>query len=111
MPRHLKGQDEFPPVSRQLPLEPKKSACLSRLPVREWGMRRLRPVMFLLGFLLLVFLTGLGRYAYSRGFTRKWREYVTREFRKRGFEISLQRLTLDPFHGLVAKDVLVYDAS
>jgi hypothetical protein len=65
----------------------------------------------LLAFLLLVFLAGLGRYVYIKGFTSKWREYVTREFRKRGFEISLQRLTLDPFRGLVAKDVLVYDAS
>jgi hypothetical protein len=73
-------------------------------------MRRLRPVMFFLGFLLLVFLICVGRYAYIKGFTSKWREYVTREFRKRGFEISLQRLTLDPFRGLVAKNVLVYDA-
>ena len=74
-------------------------------------MRRLRPVLFILGFLLLIFSAGAGRYVYIRGFTSKWREYVTREFRKRGFEISLQRLTLDPFRGLVAKNVLVYDAS
>jgi len=74
-------------------------------------MRRLRPVLFMLAIVLLVFFAGLGRYVYIKGFTSKWREYVTREFRMRGFEISLQRLTLDPFRGLVAKEVLVYDAS
>jgi hypothetical protein len=74
-------------------------------------MRLLRPVLFVLAFLMLIFVVGLGRYVYIKGFTSKWREYVRREFRKRGFEISLQRLTLDPFRGLVAKEVLVYDAS
>jgi len=74
-------------------------------------MRRLRPVLFVLAVLLLVFLAGLGRYVYIKGFTSKWRGYVTREFRKRGFEISLQRLTLDPLRGLVAREVQVYDAS
>jgi hypothetical protein len=74
-------------------------------------MRRLRPVLFVLAFLLLIFLAGLGRYVYIKGFTSKWRQYVTREFRMRGFEISLQRLTLDPFRGLVAKEVQIYDAS
>jgi len=74
-------------------------------------MRRLRPVLFIFAFLLLAVCAGLGRYVYIKGFTSKWREYVTREFRKRGFEISLQRLTLDPFRGLVAKEVQVYDAS
>ena len=73
-------------------------------------MRRLRPYLLTLGFLLLVYLIGLARYAYIRGFTSKWRGYVTEEFRKRGFEISLRRLTLDPGRGLVAKEVVVYDA-
>jgi hypothetical protein len=88
----------------------KKALVTPGFPPVSLSMRRLRPVLFVLAFLLLVFLTGLGRYVYIRGFTSKWREYVTREFRKRGFEISLQRLTLDPFRGLVAKEVQVYDA-
>jgi len=74
-------------------------------------MRRLRLVFILLAVLVLALLAVLGRYVYSKGFTSKWRGYVTKEFRQRGFEISLQRLTLDPFRGLVAKNVLVYEAS
>ncbi len=71
------------------------------------GMRRV-----LLTFLAL-FLVGLLAalwYAADRGFTKKWRGYVSGEFRKRGVEVTLQQLTLDPLRGLVAKDVRVYDA-
>lgn len=49
-------------------------------------------------------------YGYDRGFTRKWRGYVSDEFRKRGVELTLRRLTLDPFRGLVAREVKVFDA-
>src|SRR5258708_23241170 len=73
-------------------------------------MRRTRLVLIILGPFLFALLVGAGRYDASRGFTSKWRGYVTGEFRKRGFEVSLRRLTLDPFRGLVAKEVLVYDA-
>jgi len=50
-------------------------------------------------------------YASNRGFTRKWRRHVTDEFHKRGVEVTLRRLTLDPLRGIVAKEVRVYDAS
>jgi len=46
-------------------------------------------------------------YVYRKGFTRKWRQFVTAEFQKRGIEISFSRLTLDPVHGLVARDVII----
>lgn len=55
-------------------------------------------------------LLGAGWYAYDRGFTRKWRNYVAGEFRQRGIELWLSRLTLDPFRGIIAKNVQVYDA-
>ena len=46
-------------------------------------------------------------YVYRKGFTRKWRQFVAAEFEKRGVEISFSRLTLDPVHGLVARDVII----
>lgn len=48
-------------------------------------------------------------YAYDKGFTRKWRAAVTSELRKRGFEVSLRRMTLEPWRGIVAKEVILYD--
>jgi hypothetical protein len=48
-------------------------------------------------------------YASEKGFTRKWRGYVSEEFRKRGVEVTLRQLTLDPLRGLVAKEVRVFD--
>ena len=52
-----------------------------------------------------------GWYVYHKGFTRKWRQFVTAEFHKRGVEISFTRLTLDPVHGLVARDVVIVDSA
>ncbi len=63
--------------------------------------------------LLLLLLAGISMaawYAYDKGFTKKWRAYVSEEFRKAGVEVSLRRLTLDPFRGLVAREVKVFDA-
>ena len=69
-------------------------------------MRRvLRPILALLFFLILFG----GWYAYEKGFTGKWRGLVTREFRKRGVEVSLKRLTLHPLRGFVAKGVQIYE--
>ena len=66
----------------------------------------------LLAFFALLLAVGFGAawYVFNKGFTRKWREQVSAEFRKRGVEVSLRRLTLDPFRGLVAKELKVYDA-
>ncbi len=69
-------------------------------------MRRVLPTLFAL---LLAALLGAGWYAYDKGFTSKWRGLVTAEFRKRGFEVALRRLTLDPLRGLVAKEVRVFE--
>jgi hypothetical protein len=48
-------------------------------------------------------------YLANRGFGRHWRTTVADELRKRGVEASVRRLTLDPFRGLVAQDLRIYD--
>ena len=68
-----------------------------------------RVLLTLFALFLAVALGGLW-YASHRGFTSKWRRRVSEEFKKRGVEVTLHRLTLDPMRGLVAKDVRVYDA-
>ncbi|MEA3210737.1 MAG: hypothetical protein QOE70_3794 [Chthoniobacter sp.] len=70
----------------------------------------MRRVLLAFFALLLIAVLGVGWYVYHKGFTRKWRHQVTEEFRKRGVEVSLRRLTLDPFRGLVARDLVVFDA-
>jgi hypothetical protein len=68
-----------------------------------------RPVLIFLA-LLFAGLVAAAWYASDKGFTKKWRQFVTSEFRKRGLEISMRRLNLVPFRGIVAKEVRLYDA-
>jgi hypothetical protein len=68
-----------------------------------------RVLLTLFALFLAVALAGLW-YASERGFTSKWRRLVSEEFQKRGVEVTLRRLTLDPVRGFVAKDVRVFDA-
>lgn len=70
----------------------------------------MRRVLLALFSLFLAVVLGAGWYVYKQGFTRKWREQVTAEFRQRGVEVSLRRLTLDPFRGLVGSELKIYDA-
>jgi AsmA-like C-terminal region len=63
-------------------------------------------------FLIVIALGGLaagGWYLAKRGFGRSWRGLVVEELHKRGVEASVRRLTLDPFRGLVAQDVRIFD--
>ncbi len=69
----------------------------------------MRRVLLLLLALLAAAVLGAGWYTYHKGFTRKWRTLVTDEFRKRGVELALRRLTLDPRRGLVAKEVRIFE--
>jgi hypothetical protein len=57
----------------------------------------------------LVAIFGGGYYLARRGFGREWRSRVVEELHKRGVEAQIGRLTLDPFRGLVAKHVRVFD--
>src|SRR5437879_2698281 len=54
-------------------------------------------------------LLGGGWYLSKKGFGRQWRDRVVEELHKRGVEASVGRLTLEPFRGLVAKDVRIFD--
>ena len=54
-------------------------------------------------------LIGGGWYLARKGFGREWRSRVVEELHKRGVEASIRRLTLDPFRGLVAQDVRIFD--
>ena len=49
-----------------------------------------------------------GWYVYNRGFSRKWREQLAAELRRRGLDFTATRLTLNPFEGLVAEDAHLY---
>src|SRR5213596_2455059 len=57
---------------------------------------------------IAVSLSG-GWYLAKRGFGRQWRYRVVEELHKRGVEAYIGRLTLDPFRGLVAKNVRIFD--
>ena len=59
--------------------------------------------------LVLGGLVAGGWYVAKKGFSRNWRNKVVEELHKRGVEVSVRRLTLDPFRGLIARDVRIYD--
>ena len=71
--------------------------------------RMLRTLLRLALVLLFGTLIGGGWYLAKKGFSRKWRNKVVEELHKRGVEASVRRLTLDPFRGLIARDVRIYD--
>jgi hypothetical protein len=58
---------------------------------------------------VIVAIFGGGYYLARRGFGREWRSRVVEELHKRGVEAQIGRLTLDPFRGLVAKNVRIFD--
>jgi hypothetical protein len=67
------------------------------------GMMRLAILAAIFGIL------GSGWYLAKRGFGRQWRYRVVAELHKRGVEAYIGRLTLDPFRGLIAKNVRIFD--
>ena len=75
-------------------------------------MRRfLRRLFALAAFLILGLMVWGGYYVCNHGFSRHWRVKVSEEFRKRGLDLYVHRLTLDPIQGLVAREVQIYDAT
>jgi hypothetical protein len=58
---------------------------------------------------LALLLSWVAYYTYHKGFGRHWRTLLTKEFHNFGLQIRVRRLTLDPFRGLVAKDLEIYD--
>src|ERR1700719_3679129 len=71
--------------------------------------RLLVSALRLLIVLTISALIGGGWYLAKKGFGRQWRSRIVEELHKRGVEASIRRLTLDPFRGLVAKDVRIFD--
>src|SRR5204862_2322049 len=76
---------------------------------RSFRRRLLVSVMRFLAVLALGAMAGGGWYLAKKGFGRKWRRVVVEELHKHGVEASVRRLTLDPFRGLVAQDVRIFD--
>ena len=90
-------------------LEPVQATAASqdRQPTR---LRRVAAkVMRLAIFVAILSILGAGWYLGKRGFGRQWRYRLVEELHKRGVEASVGRLTLDPFRGLVAKNVRIFD--
>src|SRR5438876_1399295 len=76
---------------------------------QAWG-RRIALSVLRLAILAVIFgIIGGGYYLAKRGFGREWRARVVEELHKRGVEAYIGRLTLDPFRGLVAKNVRIFD--
>lgn len=59
--------------------------------------------------LLITTVIWAGWYLHFRGVGKSWRQFVCDEFSKQGVELSMQRLTLDPMEGLVARDVRIIE--
>ncbi len=71
----------------------------------------LRRILKILLLLLCVAVVWAAWYGAKRGLTRNWRERIIAEFRAQGIEITFKKLTADPFHGLVAREVAIFDAN
>jgi hypothetical protein len=59
---------------------------------------------------LISALLGGGWYLAKKGFGRQWRHRIVEELHKHGVEALIGHLTLDPFRGLVAQDVRIFDS-
>ena len=76
---------------------------------RGWA-RRIALSVVRLAVLAAIFgIISGGYYLAKRGFGREWRFRVVQELHKRGVEAYIGRLTLDPFRGLVARNVRIFD--
>lgn len=92
-------------------LDAPKGPSLARLHYRQRTRAR-RTALRILRLFIFVGAIGLliaGWYLAKRGFGRQYRDKLVAELHKRGVEASIGRLTLDPFRGLIAQNVRVYD--
>src|SRR5437016_6146776 len=58
--------------------------------------------------LLIAAAIGGGWYMARKGFGRQWRSRIVEELHRRGVEASIGHLTLNPFRGLVARNVRIF---
>jgi len=54
-------------------------------------------------------LVWLGWYGYTNGLGRHWRSLLEKEFAHYGLTIDIGKITLDPFRGLIARDVQIFN--
>jgi len=71
----------------------------------------MRRLLWLAAFLFLSLAIWAGYYVCNHGFSRHWRLRVSQEFRRRGLDLYVHRLTLDPIQGFVARDVQIFDTA
>src|SRR5213595_1317900 len=88
---------------------PQKSFASATHRPRTFARRFLATTARFLVVLILGAMAAGGWYLARKGFGRKWRGLVVEELHKHGVEASVRRLTLDPFRGLIAQDVRIYD--
>src|SRR5437588_10931126 len=94
----------MPPV-----LEPPQVRPSTKYRQRTWVYRFARSVLRLVVLGAIFGIIVGGYYLARRGFGREWRSLIVEELHKRGVEAYIGRLTLDPFRGLVAKNVRIFD--
>src|SRR3989442_10639999 len=82
------------------PAQDRQSIFARRVAVSAWRLAIVLAVSALIGG---------GWYLARKGFGRQWRYRVVEELHKRGLEASIRHLTLDPFRGLIARDVRLFD--
>ena len=71
----------------------------------------MRRLMGLAALLMLGALAWGAYYVCNHGFSKHWRVRVSQEFRRRGLDLYVHRLTLDPVQGFVAREVQIFDAT
>ena len=71
--------------------------------------RLLRITRWLFSALVCAGLVWLGWYGYSTGLGRHWRSLLEKEFARYGLYIDIGKITLDPFRGLIARDVQIFN--
>jgi hypothetical protein len=54
-------------------------------------------------------LAWLGWYGYTKGLGRHWRSLLEKEFARYGLYIDIGKITLDPFRGLIARDIQIFN--
>ena len=94
----------MPPV-----LEPPQVRRTTRYRQRMWRRRIALTLVRLAVLAAITGVTGGGYYLARRGFGREWRYRVIDELHKHGVDAYIGRLTLDPFRGLVARHVRIFD--
>jgi len=90
-------------------LEPPEVRPSTQYRKRSWQ-RRIALNLMRLAVLVAMFASiGGGYYLARRGFGRQWRYRVVEELHRQGVEADIGRLTLDPFRGLIARNVRIFD--